>query len=216
MSTAPAPAAISISRSATRAGWLKLLHQWHWVSAALSLLGLIAFAVTGITLNHASQIKTTPQVQTRSATVPADVMAALREAAPSGDAAVPAPLARWLQATWQLAPGARLAEWRDDEMLLSLQRPGGDGWISLDLATGQAEYETTDRGWISYFNDLHKGRHTGPMWGWFIDLFALACLVFAVTGLLLMQLHAARRPATWPLTALGLLLPLILILLFVH
>ena len=47
-------------------------------------------------------------------------------------------------------------------------------------------------------------------------LMAVATLLFALTGLALMALHAKRRPATWPVTALGLIVPWLLIALFVH
>ena len=40
----------------SRAFWLKHLHQWHWVSAAGCLIGLLLFSITGFTLNHASAI----------------------------------------------------------------------------------------------------------------------------------------------------------------
>ncbi len=47
-------------------------------------------------------------------------------------------------------------------------------------------------------------------------MFALACLVFSVTGLFLLKLHAAGRVATWPLVGLGLVVPLLLVILFIH
>ena len=75
--------------------------------------------------------------------------------------------------------------------------------------------ETTDRGWISYLNDLHKGRNAGTAWSWFIDIFAGACILFTLTGLLLLQLHARHRPLTWPMVALGVVVPVVLILVFV-
>jgi hypothetical protein len=65
-------------------------------------------------------------------------------------------------------------------------------------------------------NDLHKGRHSGPVWAMFIDLIAIACVVFSVTGFGLLWLYARGRRVTWPLVALGLVLPFILFLLFVH
>jgi hypothetical protein len=81
---------------------------------------------------------------------------------------------------------------------------------------GNAEYEKTDRGWISWLNDMHKGRNAGAIWGWFIDVFALACLVFCITGFLILKYHAANRPSTWPVIGFGIVLPIVLALLFVH
>lgn len=217
MSPTPSPAVLATApKSAARAWWLRTLHQWHWISAALSLIGLVLFSVTGITLNHAAQIKANPEVVSRTALLPEPLREQLAAAASQAGPELPAALSGWLASTWSLSGASGRAEWSQDELYLALPRPGGDGWVSIDLASGEAEYETTDRGWISYFNDLHKGRNAGAMWGWFIDLFAVACLVFAITGLCLLQIHAARRPATWPTVTLGLVLPLILILLFVH
>ena len=83
-------------------------------------------------------------------------------------------------------------------------------------ATGAVEHEKTTRGAISLLNDLHKGRNAGKAWGWFIDIFAGACVVFTITGLILLQFHARSRPLTWPLVGLGLVIPVILVILFVH
>ena len=112
--------------------------------------------------------------------------------------------------------GAGEAEWSADEVYLALPRPGGDGWVSIDRHDGKVTSEATSRGWVSYLNDLHKGRNAGTVWKWFIDIFAVACFLFALTGLLLLQLHAAKRPSTWPLVAIGLALPALLAILFIH
>lgn len=50
--------------------WLGTLRQWHWISSALCLVGMLLFAVTGITLNHAAQIEASPQVIERQARLP--------------------------------------------------------------------------------------------------------------------------------------------------
>lgn len=94
--------------------------------------------------------------------------------------------------------------------------PGGDAWLSIDRDSGAVEYEATTRGWVSYFNDLHKGRNAGPAWGWFLDVFAAACLVFCITGLFLLHLHARQRRMTWPLVGLGLMIPLLIALILIH
>ena len=77
-------------------------------------------------------------------------------------------------------------------------------------------YEGTERGWIAYFNDLHKGRNTGPVWFVFIDVIAIAMIVFTLTGLWLLVKQASHKQSTWPVTALGLLIPVVIALVFIH
>ncbi|RZI67377.1 PepSY-associated TM helix domain-containing protein [Variovorax guangxiensis] len=205
-----------------RAYWLKTLHEWHWVSSALCLIGMILFSVTGFTLNHASQIEAKPRITSLRATVDnalrerLEKQAATVKTATKGKAELPAELKAWLKKTWQIDTSAGEAEWSDDEIYLSMPRPGGDAWLRLSLADGEVEYERTDRGWLSYFNDLHKGRHTGEAWSWFIDIFAAATLVFSITGLFILKMHAGNRPFTWPMVGMGLVIPVLLALLFIH
>ncbi|WAC74319.1 PepSY-associated TM helix domain-containing protein [Roseateles sp. SL47] len=234
----------SAKASGARSAWLKTLHQWHWISSALCLIGMLLFAATGITLNHASSIESKPTVVNRQAQVPDALMDLVRvpEPAPPAEPVTPAaaasqgaatpvatkaqpqdhkttlptPLRDWLTQTLGRAVDDREAEWSRDEIYLSMPRPGGDAWVRIDRATGEVEFEDTDRGWISYFNDLHKGRHAGVAWSWFIDLFAVACLLFSITGLLILKFHAVSRPSTWPIVGLGFLLPALLALLFMH
>jgi len=40
----------SHASSRRRAYWLKTLHQWHWISSALCLLGMLLFALAWIAL----------------------------------------------------------------------------------------------------------------------------------------------------------------------
>jgi len=199
-----------------RAFWLRTLHQWHWISAALCLVGMLLFSITGITLNHAARIEARPAVVTLVAPVPSPVLEEVRAGSPDDRAPLPAGVVSWLAGQWGIQAEARAAEWSGDEIYLSLPRPGGDAWVSIDTVTGEATYERTDRGWLAWANDLHKGRNAGPLWGWFIDVLAIGCVVFSATGLGLLQLHARQRRSTWPMVALGLVLPLLIVILFVH
>lgn len=198
-----------------RGYWLRTLHQWHWISAAVCLVGMLLFAATGITLNHAGRIEASPKVDHRTAQLPPALLHALAGHA-DGNAPVPAVVRDWLDDRFGTSIGARAAEWSADEVYLSMPRPGGDAWLSIDLASGTAEYERTDRGLVALLNDLHKGRNAGTAWSLFLDVFAIGCVVFCVTGLVLLQLHAGQRRMTWPLVGLGLLVPLVLALIFIH
>jgi hypothetical protein len=201
-----------------RAWWLKTLYRWHWISSAIALVAMLLFAATGLTLNHAAQIEAHPVVVDRQATLPPALLAA--QAPKPGDAKrhdpLPAAIADWVATALKADVHGRPAEWSPEELYVALPRPGGDAWVRIDRASGDAELEDTDRGWISYLNDLHKGRNAGNAWSWFIDAFAVACLVFTVTGLVILKMHAGNRPGTWPLVGLGLVLPVLLAMLFIH
>lgn len=191
------------------------VRQWHWISSAICLIGMLLFAITGITLNHAAQIQVEPRITTVETQLPAAVLQQV--IVPDEDKApLTAVLKNWLKETQGIDVAQQRAEWSEDEIYLSLPRPGGDAWLSIDLASGDLLYEKTDRGWVSYFNDLHKGRNTGLVWFWFIDVFSVACIIFCITGLLLLHRHAGNRPSTWPMVGLGFVVPLILIILFIH
>jgi hypothetical protein len=195
--------------------FLGSVREWHWISSAICLVGMLLFAITGITLNHAAQIKATPVITTVEAQLPADLIAAI-DIPVDEKAPLPVSVRNWLEESQSISVGSQLAEWSEDDVYLSLPRPGGDAWLSIDLTSGEMLYELTERGWISYFNDLHKGRNTGAAWSWFIDVFSVLCIIFCVTGLILLKRYSSGRPATWPMVGVGLVLPWVLILLFMH
>jgi len=204
-----------------RSWWLKQLHTWHWISAAISLIGMLLFSVTGITLNHAADIPTKPVVARTQAVLPEPLLDELRVVAKQAvdDGATPAmpeASADWLVKTLDIHVAGHAVEWSAEEVYVSLPRPGGDAWVNVDLGAGEVERETTDRGVISYLNDLHKGRHTGFAWSVFLDAFAVACLLFSLTGLWLLHLHSKGRKLTWPLVGFGMLVPVVVALVFIH
>ncbi|MET0291096.1 MAG: PepSY-associated TM helix domain-containing protein [Steroidobacteraceae bacterium] len=206
--------------SKQRAVWLKRMHEWHWISSAIALLGLLFFALTGFTLNHAELFEAPKQqYDVRRADVPAELVTALRadiEEYGEGEAEPTEPLRKWIRDTWSLETRDRIADWKADEILMPLERPGGDAWLKVDLARAVAEYHVSNSGWIAYFNDLHKGRHTGTVWAWFIDLVVVACVIFSITGFVILKMHAVKRRMTWPLVGFGILLPVLLAALFIH
>lgn len=212
----PAPGSVVHRKKARRAFWLRQVYSWHWISSGICLVGMLLFAVTGITLNHAADIAAEPVVTEIEATLPPEILGTVAAPPEAGAAPLPPALRQWLEEALSTALPDRAAEWSEDEIYLALPRPGGDAWLSIDRRTGEILYEHTDRGWISYLNDLHKGRNTGTAWSWFIDVFAAACLVFSLTGLVLLQTHAARRPATWPVVGMGLCIPILLAAFFIH
>lgn len=200
-----------------RANWLRLVMKWHWISSALCLVGILFFALSGLTLNNAEYVESTATSVTRhSGTLPADVLAILNTQGPAAGADLPADLRTWVSSTWGLKLAPKSVDWQTEEVFIDLKRPGVDAWLSIDRRSGMVQYEAADHGWVAFINDLHKGKNAGRVWSWLINLFGVGCLVFSVTGLLILQIHAKSKWTIWPITGLGLILPLILFLLFVH
>jgi len=171
---------------------------------------MILFSVTGITLNHAAFFESSPTEITAEAVIPDSVLKALP--AITDDVEVPplpGILINWIDehVEHELPMSALKPEWNEYEIYVQQPLPGGDQWMSIDLATGDLMYSHTDRGIVAWLNDLHKGRNTSLIWIWFIDIFAVATLIFCITGLLLLQIHAKRRPSTWYITGAGIVLP---------
>lgn len=194
---------------------MRQLHSWHWISAAVSLAAMLFFSVTGLTLNHAASISATPHVVERQGDLAPSLLRTL-QGQRAADAPLPVLVARAVKDAVGLDPAGRSVEWSDGEAYVALPRPGGDAWVSIDRASGRISAEITDRGWISYLNDLHKGRNSGSAWFWFIDVFAVAAILFTLTGLLLLQIHARHRRSTWPIVATGIAIPALLAIMFIH
>ena len=193
---------------------VRQFHTWHWMSSAICFVGMLLFAITGITLNHAASIEASPTVATQEKVLPAKLLPLV--AGGKGEQPVPRPVAQWLEKELDVTISGRKPEWNDDELYVAMPRAGGDGWVSVDRVTGDVTYEATSRGWIAYLNDLHKGRNTGGVWSWFLDIFAVACIIFSLTGFLLLQVHSKRRPSTWPIVGAGVVIPVLLLVFLMH
>ena len=189
-------------------------HLLHWISAAVCFAALTLFTVTGITLNHAGAISAQPAIVNGDAKLPENLRALISN--PDAQGEPPAAVTAWAEEIFKLSLSGATAEWSDEELYLSAPGPGRDAWVSIDRASGAAKFETTDRGWVAYFNDLHKGRNTGIAWTIFIDVVAVAVLFFSITGLVLLWIQARQRTSTWPLLGGGVVLVVALMVFFAH
>ncbi|HEX5005996.1 MAG TPA: PepSY-associated TM helix domain-containing protein [Hyphomonadaceae bacterium] len=197
--------------------WMTQARIWHWITGAATLIGMLLFAFTGITLNHAGQIEGKPAVIEREAIMPPEILAQLGDGLGEGKTAnLPKPVADWLKQETGAPVSRRTGEWSETEVYVGMPKPGGDAWLSIDRETGDVVYEDTNRGAVSWLNDLHKGRNTGPVWFWFLDIFSVAAILFCITGLVLLWMHAPRRPPTWFIVGAGLLVPAVIAVFLVH
>ncbi|WP_417664492.1 PepSY-associated TM helix domain-containing protein [Pseudidiomarina donghaiensis] len=200
------------------------IKAWHWISSAACLAATLLFAITGITLNHASSVEASPQKQAIELQVPAEVMQQLQTRQQQllngqtiGQGPLPSAFTAWYQQQLSMPlVRAQVAQWDEFEVYVGMPRAGGDRWFRVDLETAEFYQEDLDRGWVAYFNDLHKGRNTGFGWVLMLDLLAVIMGIFAITGLILLKRYAKGRKSTWPLVLAGIVVPWLVLLIPMH
>jgi hypothetical protein len=192
------------------------VRQWHWISAAICIVGMLFFSWTGITLNHAADIPAKNEIATIETQLP-DALIQTWQPVENEKNALEKNIIEHLDKQFSLTiPSNMQGEFSDGEFYLAMPEPGVDAWLSIDAESGELIYERTDRGWISFFNDLHKGRYTNTAWIWFIDAFAVGSIIFCLSGLWLLIKQTSFRLSTWPYVTLGVLIPFIIILTNLH
>ena len=96
------------------------------------------------------------------------------------------------------------------ELIIDFDLPAGYATAVISVESQMLVLDYRQGDWLAVINDLHKGRHTGAVWSWVIDLSALLMILFALTGLvILFQNRRQRGIATWLLIA-GSVTPLII------
>lgn len=195
--------------------WSRQFRQWHWISSALVLALMLLFSLTGLTLNNPDWFAVDPVIEERDIALSAGLQERLGDvtAAPQPDGAL---VARLAQETALPLARARTIQVEFGEVVFDLGGPGVKATLTIDTATGDAFYERVDNGLVARLNDLHKGRDAGVVWGFLIDLTAVVCIIFCLSGLGLLVINASVRSLTWPVTTLGIAAPLVAYVLFVH
>ncbi len=80
------------------------------------------------------------------------------------------------------------------QCIVAFRGPGYSADTFIDRATGQYELVENSMGLVALLNDLHKGRDSGPVWAWVIDLSAGLLVFVSLTGMILLfYIHRHRR-----------------------
>lgn len=95
------------------------------------------------------------------------------------------------------------------ELLLDYSLPAGYASAVLTLETGEVVLDYRRGNALAVINDLHKGRHSGELWSWVIDLSAWLMVFFSLTGLVLVFQNKRQRKTAFLLTLLGTLTPIV-------
>lgn len=170
-------------------------HSWmRWLHTYLSLVTLLLilfFSVTGLTLNHPDW---TFGYEESKRTLDGKLDSKwLAEAEPD-----------WLLISDHIRKthsvhgevSDRTATETDGSF--SYRGPGYSADVFFERATGDYEVNEISFGPVSVLNDLHKGRDSGVMWKWVIDISAVVLILISVTGIILLfYLKKIKSKGLW-------------------
>ena len=174
----------------------RVLRWLHIYVSMTVLVVFVFFALTGITLNHPDwQLQAGKQSDSRQLQLPAALTGLEFSADQLQQAEQAKQIADWLRAEHQIQGAVFAFSYDPDEQLLELdfKQPAGFANAQIALDSGGVELTAEFGGYLALLNDLHKGRYAGTAWKWLIDVVAIACLVFALSGFYLLWRQPARR-----------------------
>lgn len=169
--------------------WARRLHVY--ISMAL-LLVVLFFSVTGITLNRPELFEASkPNIQSHNLTLPSHLFSIQNDRLEPNAAAFQSFLVEQAGVSGKPSGLDVYAEIEDGELVvgevsMDFKGPGYNASVFADVVMQTVEVETTDYGAIALLNDLHKGRNSGEVWKWFIDITALLMIFFVITGVCLL------------------------------
>jgi len=162
----------------------KLARWLHVYISTASLLLILFFSITGITLNHPDWAFGSAEVQTEKTGSLATVSNWQKV-----DGQVD-----WLKVTEFLRKEklvhGQLGDYRADEVEadMNFTAAGYAADVVIDMKTGEYTVYSDSQGFVAVMNDLHKGRYTSKSWNLAIDIAAIFLLVVSITGLALLLL----------------------------
>ena len=185
-----------------------------YISTALFFL-LILFCVSGIVLNHVDWLKNDKSNGHVTATIPAELVTKANAQLNTLPSLYPE-IEAYLATQYSLTK-VKSIEWEKEDALVMLDYPlpAGFAYAELDFTTGELNLDYQTGGFLSLIGDLHKGRYTGDVWSWVIDISAVLMIIFAITGMIILFQNRKKRLAGIWITVLGIATPLVIYLCWV-
>ena len=186
---APRPLSLRI-HSAIR--WL------HTYISLVTLLVVLFFSITGFTLNHAEW--------SSGGVIQKDVTGTLDVKWLNITSPDKLNIAEKLRQDHSLRGHVDELRIDDRECTIMFKAPGYAADAFIDVKTGEYQMTILEEGKLAVMNDLHKGRHSGKLWGVLIDAAAILLTIISLSGLGLLFFLKRIRTGGLVVVAAGALL----------
>ncbi len=188
----------------------KVARWLHVYLSTLLMVLLIFFCITGITLNH-KWYDTKGNTDSMHSEPLTDAL--IEEWGLGADDWAPdlTRMSRDLSARYRLPePGSIDLDAEMREVIFEYRVPAGFASIFVLAEDQLIEVEMERGSLLGILNDLHKGRHSGTVWFWLIDVSAVVMMLFAFAGLIILYQGKKYRRDGNIAMLVGLLIPVLI------
>ena len=186
-------------RSATTNRWMRWLHVY---TSMVSLIIVLFFGVTGLTLNHPSwTLGDDTDRTTSTGQLPADSVV---------DGRVDfLTVSEFIRSEHGVSGEVTEHDLAGNDGTISYRGPGYAADLSFSVDSGTYRLTVEQQGFVGVMNDLHKGRDAPGSWKWVIDVSAGLLVLVSVTGLGIQLFQRKRRTRALVFAALGLVVTIL-------
>ena len=175
-----------------------VLRWLHIYTSMVSLVAVLFFAATGVTLNHPDWLAAESTREYTGHLPPA------WKTAQGVDWLV---VSEFLRNTYGVHGAVADRSADDAQASLTFKSPGYAADCTITRADGSYRLTVANQGAIGVLNDLHRGRDAGRSWAWLIDVAGIFLTFLSLTGLgLLWYLKKVRMAGFGTLAAGGAIL----------
>ncbi len=200
---APTEAQTGVSRARRPRPLPLRVHDWlrwlHIYISMFSLLAILFFSLTGITLNHPDWAFTNRETKTES-------KGQFPPGWKQGGKVDWFVVAEHLRDKNGVRGVATDKESDETEGSITFKAPGLTADCFFQTKTGKYDLTLTAQGFIGVLNDFHRGQNAGGAWKWAIDISGALLAVVALTGLGLLYYLKKVRVAAFIAMGAGILL----------
>ena len=170
-------------RSAATNRWMRWLHVY---TSMISLLVVLFFGITGITLNH-------PSWTFGDAPTTTEYTGTLPDGWNDGGTIDFLAVSEFARNEYGVHGEIGDHGTSGNQGSITYKAAGYAADLFFDTDSGEYTLTVSELGWVAVMNDVHKGRDTSSSWKWAIDLSAGLLVAVAITGLGIQVFQKKRR-----------------------
>ena len=165
------------------------ISRWlHIYVSMISFIIVLFFSITGLTLNHADYFEKSSIITEEKGTV--DTSWVIQQDTLK---IKKLELVEFFRAKYKIKGAVQDFRIDDREISFSFKAPGFQADVFIEREDASYTLTITNQGIMGFVNDLHKGRDTGKVWLWIIDISAILMTLISLTGLILLLFLKKKR-----------------------